>query len=49
MHDSRWVVIVNCKDYAQTNSVWSSLKLGGYNLLGQWHLWVIVGESQGVS
>lgn len=46
VHDGEWVVIVNCKHLTQTTVVWNALRQGGYNLLGQWHLWVIVAERQ---
>jgi len=42
----RWVVVVNCKSMMQANTVWVALRKGDYNLLGQYHEWVIVAESQ---
>lgn len=42
----RWVIVVNCQTMTHANVVWVALKKGGYNLLGQFHEWVVVGEKQ---
>jgi len=42
----RWVITVNFADLAQANAGWVALWVGGYNLIGQFHEWIVVAEKQ---